>query len=318
MPEYQNVLYAVEERVARITINRPQYRNGQSAQLLIELDHAIMAAGADRNVRVITLFGEGDHFSAGHDLGTPDHAAWKEANMEEGVRGFFGYTWRFFVDMHQRWRNVPKPMIAAVQGYCIYGGWMIASTADHIFAADDAMFLGSLFQYFSIPWDIPPRKAKEILFQCRFVDAKDAQELGLVSRVFPRDKLVDRNVREYAREVPMNDPFDLRMTKLAINQAQDAQGFSAHIHNAHSTYIARYMAEKDPGAALALRTGPRRPKVQIALDRYRRDAAARQSVPMTEGAVAGEPDMINTLTRTQAGAGVAARPRPALCQFDPR
>src|SRR3984957_2894717 len=288
MPEYQNVLYVVEERIASITINRPRYRNGQSAQLLMDVEAAIAAAAADNEVRVIVLLGSGEHFSSGHDLGTPEQVAWKAENVEEGVRGFFGYTWRFFVDMHLRWRNVPKPMIAAVQGYCIYGGWMVASTADLIFAAEDALFLGSLFQYFSIPWDVPPRKAKEILFQGRFVDAREANELGLVSRVFPREKLVEETLA-YAREVAQNDPFDMRMTKLAVNQALDAQGFTAHIHNAHSTYIARYMAEKDPGAALALRTGPRRPKVQIALDRYRRDAAARQSVPMTEGAVAGEP-----------------------------
>jgi enoyl-CoA hydratase len=274
MPEYQNVLYAVEERIARITVNRPRYRNGQSAQLLMDLDAAIATAAADNEVRVIVLLGAGEHFSSGHDLGTPEQVAWKAENMEEGVRGFFGYTWRFFVDMHLRWRNVPKPMIAAVQGYCIYGGWMVASTADLIFAADDAMFLGSLFQYFSIPWDIPARKAKEILFQCRFVDAKDAQELGLVSRVVPRAQLAD-SVREYALEVAMNDPFDMRMTKLAINQAQDAQGFSAHIHNAHSTYIARYMAEKDPGFKLQQAEGRRRPMVQIAVDRYKREQARK-------------------------------------------
>ena len=276
MPEYQNVLYAVEERIARVTINRPRYRNGQSAQLLMDLDAAIAAAAADNEVRVIVLLGAGEHFSAGHDLGTPEQVAWKAENMEEGVRGFFGYTWRFFVDMHLRWRNVPKPMLCAVQGYCIYGGWMVASTADLIFAADDALFLGSLFQYFSIPWDISPRKAKEILFQGRFVDAREALELGLVSRVFPRERLVEETLA-YAREVAENDPFDMRMTKLAVNQAQDAQGFTAHIHNAHSTYIARYLAEKDPGAALAQRTGPRRPMVQKALDRYRRDAATKLS-----------------------------------------
>jgi enoyl-CoA hydratase len=276
MPEYQNVLYAVEDRIARITINRPRYRNGQSAQLLMDLDAAIAAAAADNEVRVIVLLGAGEHFSAGHDLGTPEQVAWKAENMEEGVRGFFGYTWRFFVDMHLRWRNVPKPMLCAVQGYCIYGGWMVASTADLIFAADDALFLGSLFQYFSIPWDISPRKAKEILFQGRFVDAREALELGLVSRVFPRERLVEETLA-YAREVAENDPFDMRMTKLAVNQAQDAQGFTAHIHNAHSTYIARYLAEKDPGAALAQRTGPRRPMVQKALDRYRRDAATKLS-----------------------------------------
>jgi enoyl-CoA hydratase len=278
MPPYKDIIYLIEDQVARITLNRPRYRNGQSANLLIELDHAIMAAGADNAVRVIVLAGAGDHFSAGHDLGTPEQTAWKEEHMEEGLRGFFNYTWNFFVDMHLRWRNVPKPMIAAVQGYCIFGGWMIASTADIIFAADDALFLGSLFQYFSIPWDIHPRKAKEILFQGRFVDAAEAASLGLVNRVMPRAGLMEETLA-YAREVAENDPFDLRMTKLAVNQAQDAQGFTAHIHNAHSTYIARYMGEKDPAFTVARPEGRRRPMVQRALERRERMLARQPAAP---------------------------------------
>src|SRR5947209_7923627 len=133
--------------------------------------------------------------------------------------------------MHLRWRNISKPVIAAVQGYCIFGGWMVASTADIIFAADDALFLGAAFQYFSVPYDIHPRKAKELLFQSRFIDAREAMELGLVNRVVPRERLMEETLA-YAADVAANDPFDMRTTKLAINQAQDAQGFTAHIQAA--------------------------------------------------------------------------------------
>jgi enoyl-CoA hydratase len=198
----------------------------QSTRMLEELDHAIDAAGADRGVRVICLFGAGKHFSAGHDLGSAEEKAHREKYpLEEGARGFFDRTWRLYVDMHLRWRNVPKPMICAVQGYCIFGGWMVASTADIIFAADDALFLGSAFQYFSIPYDIHPRMAKELLFQSRFINAQQARELGLVNRVIAPDRLVEETL-EYAADVAGNDPFDLRTTKLAINQALDAQGFT--------------------------------------------------------------------------------------------
>ena len=76
------------------------------------------------------------------------------------------------IDPTLRWRNVPKPTIAAVHGYCIFAGWIIASACDLVFAADDAMFLPTNFQYFSVPWDLHARKAKEVLFESRFVDAR--------------------------------------------------------------------------------------------------------------------------------------------------
>jgi enoyl-CoA hydratase len=271
MPPYRTVLYDVADHICTITLNRPQQRNAQSTELLRELDHAILAAGADPDVRVIVLTGAGDHFSAGHDIGTADEMAYRAANpLDPGIRGFYDRTWSLFVDMHLRWRNVPTPMIAAVQGYCIFGGWMIASTADVVFAADDAMFLASLFQYFSVPWDIPPRRAKEILFQGKFVDAAQAKELGLANRVVPRVQLMEA-VMAYAADVAANDPQQMRMVKRAVNSAQDTMGFTAAITGAHSHYMLTWATEKDPGFTLAVPGQPRRPMVQIALERYRRD-----------------------------------------------
>jgi enoyl-CoA hydratase len=276
---YRTLLYTVADGIAVITLNRPQQRNAQSTELLHELDRAILAAGADPAVRVIVLAGAGDHFSAGHDLGTADEQAYRAANpMEPGIRGFYDRTWQLYVDMHLRWRNVPTPMIAAVQGYCIFGGWMIASTADVVFAADDAMFLASLFQYFSVPWDVPPRRAKEILFQGRFVDAAQAKELGLVNRVVPRAGLMQA-VLDYAADVAANDPQQMRMVKRAVNAAQDTMGFTAAITGAHSHYMLTWATEKDPGFTLTVPGQPRRPMVQVALDRYHRDQASRQPVP---------------------------------------
>ncbi|MEJ2131202.1 MAG: enoyl-CoA hydratase-related protein [Gammaproteobacteria bacterium] len=174
---YENIIYEASDHVARITLNRPQYRNAQSRRLLEELDDAFANAAGDGDVRVICLFGEGDHFSAGHDLGTAEELADREERpLQAGIRGRFAHSREQFVDKTLRWRNVPKPTIAAVQGYCIFGGWIIASAMDILFAADDAMFLGANFQYFSIPWDLPPRQAKEILYQSRFIDAAEAAE----------------------------------------------------------------------------------------------------------------------------------------------
>ena len=285
MPQYRTILYDITDRICTITLNRPQQRNAQSTELLTELDQAIISAGADPAVRVIILAGAGDHFSAGHDLGTADELAYRAANpMDPGIRGFYDRTWQLYVDMHLRWRNVGTPMIAAVQGYCIFGGWMIASTADVVFAADDAMFLASLFQYFSVPWDIHPRRAKEILFQGRFIDAAQARELGLVNRVLPRANLLQA-ARDYAADVAANDPQQMRMVKRAVNAAQDTMGFTAAVTGAHSHYMLTWATEKDPGYTLAVPGQARRPMVQVALDRYRRDQPQPQAVePGRQGA----------------------------------
>jgi len=223
-------------------------------------------------VGVIVLLGAGEHFSAGHDLGTPEELADREVRRyEEGLRGRYRRSSHINIEPTLRWRNVPKPTIAAVQGYCIFAGWMIASACDVIFAAENALFLPSNFQYFSVPWDIHPRKAKAILFESRFVDAREAQELGLVDRVLPVDRL-EAETMAYAQRVAENDPFQLRMIKLAVNQAQEQMGYTSHIHAAHGYYMLSATGESDPGYALKKPDGRRRPMVQRAMENYERRA----------------------------------------------
>ena len=267
-PSEPTVRYEVVDHVARITLNRPRYRNAQSRVLLEELDDTFSTAAADDDVRIIVLFGAGDHFSAGHDLGTPDELADQQNRpWRKGIRGWYERTHEQFLDNTMRWRNLPKPTMAVVQGYCIFGGWMIASAMDVIFAADDAMFLGSLFQYFCMPWDIPPRKVKELLYESRFIDAREAEELGLVNRVLPRAQLRS-DALAWAGRVANNDPFQLRMTKLAVNQSQDAQGFGAHLSASHAFYVLSRLGEADPDSAVQQTGGRRRPGVATALENY--------------------------------------------------
>ncbi len=262
------VTYEVVNHVARITTQRPRYRNAQSRALLEALDAAFAAAAADREVRVIALFGAGEHFSGGHDLGTPEEREdLQRRPLQRGLRGRFDHSREQFVDKCLRWRNVPKPTIAAVQGYCIYGGWMLASAMDIIYAAESAMFLAGNFQFFTVPWDMHPRKAKELLFESRFVDAEEAKALGLVNRVVPAARL-EAAVLEYAERIAGNDPFQLRMIKLAVNQMQDGQGFHAHITGAHLMHLMSSEGEKDPDYALQVPQGRRRPMVERALKHF--------------------------------------------------
>lgn len=242
MAEYQQIIYNKQGTVVRVKMNRPRFRNAQSRILLEELDHAFQEAVADNEIRVIILSGEGDHFSSGHDLGTPPQ---KEDEAQRpypsGILGQYQKQWEQFHDMGLRWRDLPKPTIAEVHGYCIFGGWLIASAMDIIVAAEDALFLPSMLQYFSVPWDIGVRKAKEILFQTRFVTAREACDLGFVNSVVPLDKLRSET-QKLADRIAESDPIFTRLAKLSINQVQDAGGFRVAVQSAFSNYMIFHQA----------------------------------------------------------------------------
>jgi enoyl-CoA hydratase len=238
MPDFETIRYEQLGRVARITMNRPRYRNAQSRTLLRELDQAFAFATDDAETRVIILAAEGKDFSAGHDLGTPEFVEEEKQHPRQGrsdVEKNFGYSWEQFVDMSLRWRDIPKPTIAQVHGWCIFGGWIIASSMDLVVASDDARFLTNLLQYFTLPYDIGARKAKEILFDNHPIGADEAHELGFVNHVWPRDELEGRTL-EFANRIAANATFLLRQFKLSINQMQDAAGFRAAVQAAHANY----------------------------------------------------------------------------------
>lgn len=244
MGSFEQVEYRIEGRLARVVLNRPQYRNAQSRVLLSELDAAFAAAAADPSVRVIILSGNGPAFSAGHDLGTPEEAEDRARRARDDVSATeaqFVYSWDHFVDLSLRWRDIPKPTIAAVHGWCIFGGWLIASAMDLIVAADDARFLTALLQYFPLPFDVGPRKAKELLFDSAPLSAAEAAALGFVNRVVPAAALEDEVVA-LGNRIAENNPFYLRMAKLAVNSSQDAMGFRTAVQGAHSHYQLSQMA----------------------------------------------------------------------------
>jgi enoyl-CoA hydratase len=234
---YTQISYSVDGGVARLVLNRPHYRNAQSRILREEMDSAFAAAEKDDSVHVLVLSGAGDHFSSGHDLGTPEEMADRENRpRKDGVHGRYEDRWDLNVANTFRWRDFPKPTIAQVQGYCIYGGWLIASAMDIIVASDDAKFLPSLVQYFSIPWDMHIRQAKEILFTRKFISAEKALEIGFVNHVVPRSEL-ESTTNELAATIAEQDIFSLRMLKEAINSAQDAQGFRHSIRTAFAFHM---------------------------------------------------------------------------------
>ncbi len=242
--EFAQIKYSVEAPIGRIVLNRPKYKNAQSRILREEMDIAFELAEKDDDVRVVILSAEGNHFSSGHDLGTPEETAdLEERPYKEGLIGRYDKRWDLNVANTLRWRDFPKPTIAQVHGYCIYGGWTFAAGMDIIVASEDAMFLPSLLQYFSVPWDIGVRRTKEILFTGRFVTAAEALEIGFVSRVVPRKDLAATTTAMAAR-IAEKDSFGLRMIKEAINSTQDIMGFRAAIRTGINYNMLRSEEEK--------------------------------------------------------------------------
>jgi len=237
---YKSIIYEPGP-VARVKLNRPAKLNAQSWTLLLEMDDAFNKAIADPNVSVIILSGEGRAFSAGHDLDSPEQVEDRKQRTA-GLSGFNStqQTKDVYVDMHIRWRDLPKPTIAMVHGYCIFGGWMIAAAMDIIFASEDAMFIPTYGDYFTAPYDVGVRKAKEILFENKFMTAREAMQWGFVNRVYPAADL-EKETLVYARRVVESGQFYNRTVKNAINQAQDMAGFSTFARG-----VGDYFIRNDP------------------------------------------------------------------------
>ncbi|MBV8394328.1 MAG: enoyl-CoA hydratase [Alphaproteobacteria bacterium] len=244
MKTYSTLLQEQTGPVRKITTNRPEVLNAQSRILLEELDDAFLRAVDDDSVRVVILAGAGKHFSAGHDLGSPQEMEdQKKTPLEPGFRGEYRRLYERFFENTMRWRDLPKPTIAQVQGYCIMGGMMIASACDLIIASEDAQFAdravkwgGGHVQYFAMPWDLGPRKAKEYLFTGAFIAAAEAERLGLVNRVVPRERL-EQETMKLAQEIAERDPFALKFAKASVNEMQNAQGWREAMEGAFKNYM---------------------------------------------------------------------------------
>ncbi|MHB8528152.1 MAG: enoyl-CoA hydratase-related protein [Caulobacteraceae bacterium] len=235
--DFSDILYEAQGPVGVITLNRPAYRNAQSYRMLDEIDAAFEAARTDETVRVIVLRGAGGVFSTGHDLGTEEAKAYRRAlAAKAGVQTYDQFK-RYNLDLLLKWRDFPKPTIAMVEGYCIYAGWMLAAAMDIVFAADDAQFLAGFVEYMSVPWDIGIRRAKELVFESRFVSAGEAARLGLVNRIHaPAD--LERETFAFAARIAENSPEVLRLSKVQMNKAQDAQGFTRAVEDSLGDYMA--------------------------------------------------------------------------------
>jgi enoyl-CoA hydratase/carnithine racemase len=227
------VLYDVQDKVATLTLNRPEAANAQNFALLDQLDGYWTQAADDPAVKVIVLRGNGKHFSSGHDIRRDPNAE----PVKSTVQRIYAVEAQRFLGYSLKWRNIPKPTIAAVQGRCISGGLLLAWPCDLIVAADNALFsdpvvamgIGGV-EYHGHTWELGPRLAKEILFTGRAVTAEEARAVGMVNQVVPLAEF-DAAVEALAATIAAQDAFALRMAKRAVNQTLDIQGFTAAVQS---------------------------------------------------------------------------------------
>jgi enoyl-CoA hydratase len=275
------VRYERQGPVAVVTMNRPEYGNAQNSAMTYALDEAFYGAAADDSVRVIVLAGAGKHFSAGHDIGSPGRDAdvsfprqaslWWDHVGKDGAESRFARESEVYLGMCRRWREIPKPMIAKVQGACIAGGLMLAWICDLIVASDDAFFADPVVrmgipgvEYFAHPWMMPPRIAREFLYTGDRMTAQRAYEVGMVNRVVARSSL-ESSVFELAEKIAGMPRLGLALTKKAVNQAEDVQGMHAgmdavfglhHLAHAHNAETATdSLAGMDPKSMKAASGG---------------------------------------------------------------
>lgn len=265
----QPVRLECDDGVARVTLNRPRYRNAQNGALLYALDDALRQATDRDDIRAVILRAEGDHFTAGHDIGTPERdfdrsrddrrLLWADHVGKPGAEAAYVREQEIYLGFCRRWRDMPKPMVAAVQGGCIAGGLMLAWVADIIVASEDAFFSDPVLrmgvpgvEYFAHAFEMHPRIAREFLFLGERMSAQRAYQLGMVNRVVPRGDL-DATADAIAKRLCAMPSFGMTLAKQAMNIAEDMQGKRAtmdasfHIHHLAHAHNAQTAGDRNGG-----------------------------------------------------------------------
>ena len=244
--QYEDILFDVTDGVARITINRPKVMNAFRGKTCDELIHAFNRAGWDKSVGVIVFAGAGDRaFCTGGDQSAHE-------GQYDG-RGMIGLP---VEDLQAVIRDVPKPVIARVQGYAIGGGNVLATLCDLTIASDKAIFgqvgpkMGSVDPGFGTAYlarVVGEKKAREIWYLCRRYTAAEALAMGLVNTVVPHDDL-DAEIARWCAEIMERSPTAIAIAKRSFNADTDnIRGISGMGMQALTMYYAS--AESKEGVA---------------------------------------------------------------------
>ena len=244
---FEDILYEKKGGVARITINRPQAYNAFTTNTMKEMAEAFSDAELDPAIGVVVLTGAGNKaFCTGGDL--------KEAEQSGGYSKDMDY-WHAAV--HRAIRNIPKAVIASVNGYAIGGGNILHLICDLTIASETAKFaqagprVGSFDAGFGVSYltrVVGEKKAREIWFLCRQYTAQEALDMGLVNKVVPAEKL-EEEVDVWCQEILSLSPTALKFCKLAFNAETDHMlGFEGWSHAAVRMFWATQEAEEAKNA----------------------------------------------------------------------
>lgn len=249
---YEQIIYEMPTpKVARIVMNRPSRRNAQGVKMTYELDNALRRACHDDQINVIILAATGDHWNSGHDISgeePPMPAADQVVGLwgdygGKGWEGFYAREREIYLEITERWRNAPKPVIAEIQGSVISGGIILTWMCDLIVCSEDAQFRDATaaemgiagVEFWQHPFEMSVRQAKEWLMTGGWMSAQEAKERGMVNHVVAREELPARAL-ELAKTIAARNPFTMKLVKQAMNFAQDQMGrkasvdFGFHLH----------------------------------------------------------------------------------------
>jgi len=220
---FTDIKYQKAEGIAKITINRPEVRNAFRPLTVQEMSRALENARDDERIGVVILTGEGrEAFCSGGD---------QRVRGDAGYRDGKGVHRLNVLDLQRQIRTCPKPVVAMVAGYAVGGGHVLHVVCDLTIAADNAMFgqtgprVGSFDGGFGASYlarIVGQKKAREIWYLCRFYNAQEALEMGLVNKVVPYDQLETETV-QWCREILEKSPLAIRCLKAALNADCDGQ-----------------------------------------------------------------------------------------------
>lgn len=226
--------YGTEDRIGRITLNRPEKLNALSQELLTELEEALKMAAWDNDVRVIVIRGSGRGFGAGYDLTPPPGGGGSPRSQQ----GWLTYSRKNLQEGSRRQMflfNLPKVTIAQVHGYCLAGSCEYAMMTDLVIAAEDAKIghpgirgLGHPRNSCLWPMVLGMRKAKELMYTGDSISGTEAAEIGMINKAVPADKL-EEEVTRLAERIANQTADALAIHKEAMNRWYQAMGMESSI-----------------------------------------------------------------------------------------
>ncbi|HJX70923.1 MAG TPA: 1,4-dihydroxy-2-naphthoyl-CoA synthase [Bacteroidales bacterium] len=221
--EYKEIRFDLFEGIAKITINRPRYRNAFTPDTVKEMCDAMAFCRESQDIAVVIITGEGDKaFCSGGDQNYKNRA---------GYIGKDGVPRLNVLDLQRMIRSLPKPVIAMVNGYAIGGGHVLHVMCDLTIASENARFgqtgpkVGSFDAGFGASYlarHVGQKRAREIWFLCEQYTAREACQMGMVNKVVPLEQLEDVTV-EWCMKIMKWSPLAIRMIKAGLNAELDGQ-----------------------------------------------------------------------------------------------